>query len=143
MGHGAKGRICMKKAPNSAIPRDVDAYLAALPRDARATLQRLRRAIKAAAPKASETISYRMPMFKYHGMLAGFAAFRDHCSLFMGPSVMKTYRKELKPYDTSKGTIRFPKDKPLPTTLVKKLVRSKIKENDQRLEKRHSRLRSR
>ena len=123
----------MKKTdPKSAPARDVDEYLAGVPKEARATLEKLRKTIKAAAPMASEVISYQMPMYKHHGMVVGFAAFKDHCSIFPGSDVMDAYKKELKHYDTSKGTIRFPANKPLPAALVKKLVKARIKENEAR-----------
>jgi uncharacterized protein YdhG (YjbR/CyaY superfamily) len=111
----------------------VDDYLAALPDDARATLEKLRKVIKAAAPKATEVISYQMPMYKHHGMLVGFAAFKDHCSFFPGANPVATHKDELKAYETSKGTIRFPIGKPLPAALVKKLVKTRIAENEKRL----------
>jgi len=117
--------------------RDVDGYLAAIPAKARATLERLRKTIKVAAPKAVEKISWRMPTFNYLGLLVGFAAFKNHCSFYvMSPSVMEAHRDELKPYNTAKGTIRFPIGKPLPATLVKKLVKARIKENEARVRKR-------
>src|SRR6266481_5747655 len=123
----------MRKADaTSATARDVDEYLAGVPKEVRPTLEKLRRTIKAAAPMASEVISYQMPMYKHHGMVVGFAAFKNHCSIFPGAAVMDTYKEELKRYDTSKGTIRFPANKPLPATLVKKLVRARIKENEAR-----------
>jgi uncharacterized protein YdhG (YjbR/CyaY superfamily) len=121
----------MKGAP----AKDVDEYLAGVPKEARATLEKLRKTIKAAAPMASEIISYQMPMYKHHGMLVGFAAFKDHCSLFPGSAVMNKYKEELKRYDTSKGTIRFPTGKPLPAALVRKLVKAKIEENEANLKK--------
>ena len=123
----------MRKADATNPPaKNVDEYLAGVPEKARATLEKLRKTIKAAAPMASEGISYQMPMYKHHGMVVGFAAFKNHCSIFPGAAVMDAYKEELKPYDTSKGTIRFPVDKPLPATLVKKLVRARIKENEAR-----------
>jgi uncharacterized protein YdhG (YjbR/CyaY superfamily) len=112
--------------------RNVDEYLAGVPKEARATLEKLRKTIKAAAPMASEGISYQMPMYKQHGMVVGFAAFKNHCSIFPGSAVMDAHKEELRKYDTSKGTIRFPADKPLPATLVKKLVRARIRENEAR-----------
>jgi uncharacterized protein YdhG (YjbR/CyaY superfamily) len=121
--------------PKSAPPKDVDEYLAGVPKEVRATLEKLRKSIKAAAPMASEGISYQMPMYKQNGMLVGFAAFKDHCSLFPGPAVIKAHQKELKGYVTSKGTIRFPSDKPLPAALVKKLVKTRIQENEARASK--------
>ena len=119
-------------AKMSSPAKDVDEYLAGVPKEARATLEKLRKTIKAAAPMASEVISYQMPMYKHHGMVVGFAAFKDHCSIFPGSAVMDTYKKELKHYDTSKGTIRFPATKPLPAALVKKLVKARIAENEAR-----------
>ncbi|MDQ2975239.1 MAG: DUF1801 domain-containing protein [Acidobacteriota bacterium] len=124
-----------KTDAKSAPPKDVDEYLAGVPKEARATLEKLRKAIKAAAPKASEVISYQMPMYKQNGMLVGFAAFKDHCSLFPGPAVIKAHQEELKSYKTSKGTIRFPSDKSLPAALVKKLIKTRIQENEARARK--------
>ena len=123
----------------SAPATDVDDYLARVPPDARATLEKLRKTIKAAAPKAVEVISYQIPMFKYHGMLAGFAAFKNHCSLFVGSAVMEAHKDELKRYDTSKGTIRFPVGKPLPAALVKKLVKARIEQNEAKVSRRGGR----
>ena len=110
----------------------VAAYLRAVPPAPRAALQKLRKTIKAAAPEATEVISYGMPMFKHHGMLVGFAAFKDHCSLFMSTAITSALKKELAPYDTSKGTIRFTADRPLPTVLVKKLVKARLAQNEAR-----------
>ena len=110
---------------------DVDDYLAALPDDSRAALESLRATVKAAAPEAVETISYRIPTFKYRGSLVAYAAFKNHCSFFvMSPSVMAVHEEELKHYDTSTGTIRFPANKPLPAALVKKIVAARIAENE-------------
>ncbi len=120
----------MKKVKLAATPQTVDDYLAALPEEARATLEKIRKTIKAVAPKAAEVISYQIPMYKHHGMLVGFAAFKDHCSFFPGAKPMATYKDELKGYKTSKGTIRFPIGKPLPAALVKKLVKTRIAENE-------------
>jgi uncharacterized protein YdhG (YjbR/CyaY superfamily) len=126
----------MKKSEaKSAPPKDVDEYLAGVPKEARATLEKVRKAIKAAAPKASEVISYQMPMYKQNGMLVGFAAFKDHCSIFPGPAVINAHQEELKGYKTSKGTIRFTVDKPLPDALVKKMVKTRIQENEARASK--------
>ena len=113
--------------------KEVDEYLAKLPEEARTALEKLRKTIKAAAPEATETISYGMPAFKLHGSLGGFAAFKNHCSFFpMSPAVMDAHRKELEPYDTSKGTIRFPADKPLPAALVRQLVKARMAESEDR-----------
>ena len=112
-------------------PKTVDEYLAGIPEPARSTLEHIRKVIKSVIPKeASEVISYRIPMFKYNGMLVGYAAFAKHCSLFpTGSGVIEQFAKELKGYKTSRGTIQFPSDKPLPDALVKKIVKQRVKEN--------------
>ena len=113
--------------------KDIDAYLANVPPDVRAALERLRRIIQSAAPKATETISWQMPSFKHQGLLVGFAAFKAHCSFFpMSSTVLTAHEKDLAPYSTSKGTIRFTVDKPLPAELVKKIVKARIAENESR-----------
>ncbi len=116
------------------VPKSVDEYLARVPEPARSTLNKVRATIRSAVPpEATEAISYGMPAFKYKGPLVAFAAFSDHCSLFpMGPSAIEAFKNELKGYQTSKGTIRFPLDKPLPAALVKKLVRARIAENERK-----------
>jgi uncharacterized protein YdhG (YjbR/CyaY superfamily) len=117
--------------PRRSPAGDVDEYLAAVPAEARATLEKLRKTIRSAAPAATETISYQIPAYKYHGPLVSFAAFPGHCSFFVqSPAVMEAHRDELEPYDTSKGTIRFPAAKPLPASLVKKLVKARMAENE-------------
>ncbi len=118
--------------------KNIDDYLSRVPEEARATLEKLRQQIRAAAPKAVEVISYGMPMFKHNGMVAGFAAFKDHCSLFPGSAVMEEYQEELKRYDTAKGTIRFPAGKPLPAALVKKLVKARVRQNEAKAARRKS-----
>ncbi len=113
-------------------PRNIDEYLAGVPEPARGTLGKVRAVIRSAAPpETTEGISYGMPAFKYKGPLVAFAAFSDHCSLFpMNPSVIEAFKNELKGFQTSKGTIRFPVDKPLSAALVKKLVKARIAQNE-------------
>jgi len=123
----------MKSSRMGAPAKDIDAYLATVPTDARVTLEKLRQAVRAAAPKATECISYGMPAFKHHGVLVYFAAFKNHCSFFPGAAALKNYQDELKSYGTSKGTIRFPVDKPLPVALVKKMVKDRVRENEARI----------
>lgn len=114
----------------STKPKTIDEYLARLTSDERAALEKLRRAIKAAAPKAEECISYQMPSFRLNGrMLVSFAAWANHCAFYPGSYPLEFHQKELKKYDTSKGTLRFPADRPLPTTLVRKLVKARIEQN--------------
>lgn len=115
-------------------PQTIDAYLAMVSPEARATLSKLRKTIRSAAPKATEQISYGMPMFRHHRMLVAFAAFTHHCSLFpMSRKVMARFQKELQSYETSAGTIRFPTNKGLPATLVRKIVKARIDEIEERL----------
>lgn len=115
----------MKK--QKSIPKTVDEYLAGVPEPARSTLQKTRAAIRTAAPpEATEGISYGMPVFKYKGVLVWFAAFADHCSLFPTAGVIAAFKNELKAYRTSKGTIQFPVNKPLPAALVKKMVKARL-----------------
>ena len=118
------------------VAQDVDDYLSRLPQDSRAALEKLRRTIKSVVPGAVEVISYQIPTFKYQGrMLVSYAAFSEHCSFFPGARPIEIHRNELKAYQTSKGTIRFPIDKPLPAALVKKLVKARIAENEAREKK--------
>jgi uncharacterized protein YdhG (YjbR/CyaY superfamily) len=112
----------------------VEAYLAAVPEPARGTLTKVRATIRAEVPKdAVEKISYGMPIFygvgAQKGMLIGYAAFKEHCSLFPGALVAE-FAEELKGYKTSKGTIQFAVDKAPPVTLIKKLVRAAVARNE-------------
>ena len=129
-----KANARAKKTMNSAPANDVDAYIKAAPPEARPMLERLRRTIKAAAPQASEVISYGMPSYKVNGTaVAGFAAAKAHCGFYpMSGSYVAEHQDELKGYATSKGAIRLPLDKPLPVALVKKIVKARMKENEAR-----------
>jgi uncharacterized protein YdhG (YjbR/CyaY superfamily) len=119
-------------AKQSAAPETVDEYLAAVAEDARGVLQRVRAAIKDAAPDAEETISYRIPLYKLGGKhLIGFGASKDHLSLFVTESeVLRKYERELEPFDHggTKTTIRFTVKTPLPTALVKKIVKTRMRD---------------
>jgi uncharacterized protein YdhG (YjbR/CyaY superfamily) len=124
-----KGRSSNAKAKGA--PKSVDEYIAGVPEPARSTLIKMRAAIRSAVPsEATETISYRIPAFKHQGVLVWFAAFSNHCSLFPTASVIEVFKSELKGFSTSKGTIHFPTDKPLPTALVKKLVKARVAQNE-------------
>ena len=110
-------------------PADIDDYLSRLTDDKRAALEKLRRAIRSAAPRAEECISYQLPAFRLDGkILVWFGAASKHCSFFPGAYPIKRLASELTAYETSKGTVRFSPDHPLPATLVKKLVRARIDE---------------
>ena len=114
-------------------PKTIDEYLAALSEDKRAALETLRKTIRAAAPKAEEGISYGIAAFRQNGMLVGFGATVKHCAFYlMSATTVDAYKEELEGYDTSKGTIRFRADDPLPAALVRKLVKARMAENEAR-----------
>jgi uncharacterized protein YdhG (YjbR/CyaY superfamily) len=121
------------KGKATKVPRTVDEYLERVPEPARTTLKKIRTVIRSVAPpEATEGISYGIPTFKYKGMLASFAAFSDHCSLFPGSGPTIEFKNELKNFQTSKGTIRFAPNKPLPATLLKRLMKVRIAENERK-----------
>lgn len=109
--------------------RTIDEYLALQTDQARVTLESLRQIIRKAAPEAIEVISYQMPAFKFHGMLVYFAAFKNHCSLFVSPAVILAFKDRLTDYELSKGTIQFPIDQPMPENLVQEIVAQVIQRN--------------
>ena len=114
-------------------PGTIDEYLAQVPADKRAALQWLRRHIKAAAPGAEECISYGIPAFRLDGrVLVYMGAATHHCAFYPGAHPIEAHRKALAPYDTSKGTIRFSPDAPLPAALVRRLVKTRIAEQASR-----------
>lgn len=120
----------MRSRPTS---KSIDEYLARVSPDKRAALEHLRRAIKSAAPKTEECISYGIPAFRLDGkVLVFFGAATNHCAFYPGAFPIETHRNELEKYDTSKGTIRFQPDRPLPATLVRKLVKARIAERASR-----------
>jgi uncharacterized protein YdhG (YjbR/CyaY superfamily) len=124
-----ESRADAKMSPSG---KDVDNFLAKLPADARATLEKIRKTIRAVVPDATETINYGIPMFKHRGRnLVGFGATKNHCALYvMSPEVMTAHAAELEPYAMGKGSIRFPANEPPPASLVKKLVKARIAENE-------------
>ena len=121
----------MKQASNSS--KEVDDYLASVRPDFRELLEGLRKTIRSVAPDAKEVISYKMPAFRYHGMLVYYAAFGDHCSLFLASRrVYRQFADQLKPFASGKGTLRFTPDHPIPTALLKRIVEARAKENESR-----------
>lgn len=116
--------------PDKAV--DVESYLARCPEPHRTTLEKIRATIGSVVPKeATEKISYGMPSFQYKGGLVAYAAFKEHCSFFpMSGRLVEEFADELKTYKTSKGTIQFAIDKPLPASLVKRIVKARIAQND-------------
>ena len=117
----------MKKAP-----KNVDAYIASAPKEVKDKLKEIRTAIKKTAPTAVERISYGMPYYDYNGRLAYFAFAKAHIGLYIPTPVVEEHKSELKDYQTSKATVRFPLDKKLPVALIKKLVKARIKKNESR-----------
>jgi uncharacterized protein YdhG (YjbR/CyaY superfamily) len=112
----------------SPVPKTVDEYLDALSEEQRRALQKVRETIKAAAPEAAESISYGIPGYKFKGRpLIHFGAAKSHCAIY-GAAIARADTDKLKGYDTSKGTIRFSSDKPLPAALVEKLVNARMAE---------------
>jgi uncharacterized protein YdhG (YjbR/CyaY superfamily) len=115
-----------------ADPTTVDEYMASLPDDRRVAMEDLRRTIRAAAPEATEVISYKMPAFKTHGrFLVSYDAYKRHYSLFpASDGVVSGLGAEIEPYLAGRGTIRFPADRPIPTDLVRRIIEIRLTEND-------------
>lgn len=107
----------------------IDEYIATFPEPVQKTLQKLRQTIKDSAPEAKETVSYQMPAFKLNGILVYFAVFKNHIGFYPTASGVSNFEKELTQYETSKGTIKFPIDKPIPLDLIRRIVTFRVKEN--------------
>jgi uncharacterized protein YdhG (YjbR/CyaY superfamily) len=120
----------------------IDAYIATFPEEVQKKLQRLREVIRAAAPEATEKISYQMPTFYLSGNLVHFAAFKQHIGFYPTPSGTERFQKELSPYKTSKGTVQFPLDQPIPFDLVTKMVNFRVAENKQKASKKDRKVRA-
>jgi uncharacterized protein YdhG (YjbR/CyaY superfamily) len=109
--------------------KTIDEYIDKFPKDIRDVLNKLRQTIQDAAPKAEETISYQIPTFKLRSInLVHFAAWKDHIGFYPTPSGIGAFKKELSSYDVSKGSVSFPLDKPLPLTLIRKIVKYRVKQ---------------
>ena len=121
----------MASMPRSASEA-VDKYIAAAPPKARPKLRQIRQIIRQTAPAATETVSYRMPYYSFHGRLIYFALMRTWVGLYMLGGAKKRYGKELAPYLSGVSTARFPLDKPLPVGLVRKIVKLRMQENLER-----------
>lgn len=113
---------------NTAV-KNVDEYIAGFPKETRVFLKQMRAAIQKAAPHAEETIGYAMPAYKYHGVLVYFAAYKNHIGFYATPTGHAAFKKELSIYKEGKGSVQFPIDKPLPLSLVTKIVKFRVKEN--------------
>lgn len=112
--------------------KNVDEYIQAFPPPVSNMLERLRKTIRSAAPKAEEVISYGIAGYKYHGMLIYFAGYKNHVSVYPAPRSEVEFKKELAVYKGGKGTLQFPLDKPLPLDLVKRIVKFRIKANEEK-----------
>ncbi|HYG01411.1 MAG TPA: DUF1801 domain-containing protein [Chryseosolibacter sp.] len=117
----------------TSIPKTVDDYLEAHPPEIVQMMEELRSAIRKAAPKAEEIISYQIPTYKYKGALVHFAIFKNHCSFFgVDKNLLKSFSKELEPFDVKGTTIHFTLENPLPSSLTQKLVKERLKQNEAR-----------
>lgn len=114
---------------NSDSPKTVDEYIAGFPPGIQAILQQIRATIQAAAPEATEKISYQMPTFYLNGNLVHFAAFKKHIGLYPAPSGVAAFQEELSPYIKAKGSIQFPLDKPVPYDLIARITAFRVQEN--------------
>jgi uncharacterized protein YdhG (YjbR/CyaY superfamily) len=113
-------------------PASVDDYIAGFPPGVRAVLRKMRATVRKAAPEAEERISWGMPAYAQDGMLVFFAAFEKHVSFFPGAEGVEKFKKELAPYGTSKGGVRFPLGTPVPYGLIARIVKFRVKENKAR-----------
>ena len=112
--------------------RTMDEYIVTFPRNVQVILKELRRTIRDSAPEAEEAITYGMPAFKLNGNLVFFAAFKNHIGFYPTPSAIEAFKEELSDYEVSKGTIRFPMNRPVPLDLVRRIVTYRVKENQNR-----------
>ena len=111
------------------MPKDIDEYIGGFPKDVQELLEKIRATIREAAPDAEEAIKYRMPTFTLKGNLVHFAAFKNHIGLYPTSSPMEAFREHLTPYKTSKGSIQFPMNQPLPLPLIREIVAFRVREN--------------
>lgn len=115
-----------------AAAEDIDEYIAGFPNDVQEILEKIRRTIRKAAPEAEEAISYQIPTFTLNGNLVHFAGFKNHIGLYPAPRGNATFKDELSAYEGGKGTVRFPLDKPIPYSLITKIVKFRVKESLER-----------
>jgi uncharacterized protein YdhG (YjbR/CyaY superfamily) len=114
---------------NKAVFSSIDDYINVYPKDVREILKELREVIRAAAPDAVERISYQMPTFSLKGNLVHFAAHKNHIGFYPTPSGIQAFSKELASYESAKGSVQFPIDKPLPFELISRIVKFRVEEN--------------
>ncbi len=118
--------------PTQKVPATIDEYIADFPVEVRKLLQRVRETIHQAAPEAEEAIKYRLPTFVLHGNLVHFGAFKKHLGLYAMPTAHEKFREELAGYESAKGSVQFPFDRPIPVTLITKMVKFRVKESEEK-----------
>ena len=119
----------MRRKPGSRTPTSIDEYLAGVSDEKRAALQQLRKTILGVIPKAEECISYQMPAFRHEGrVLVYFAASANHCAFYPG-GMVNDFKDDLQSFETSKGTIRFQPERPIPASLVRRIVKARMAQN--------------
>jgi len=116
-------------------PRNIDEYILGFPEKVQEILQKIRLTIKKAAPEAEEVISYQMPTFRLNGNLVHFAAFKDHIGFYPIPSGIEAFKEELGPYKGGKGSVQFPINGAIPYSLITKIVRFRVMENLEKMQK--------
>lgn len=119
---------------NKTPPKTIDEYIALFPKDVQAILEKIRATIKKSAPTAQETINYQIPTFTINGNLVHFAAFKSHIGFYPTPSGVEKFKEELSIYEGAKGSVKFPLDKPIPYTLIGKIVKFRVKETLEKAE---------
>jgi len=115
--------------------KTIDDYIKTFPKDVQKKLESIRQTIKKSAPGAEEMISYRIPTFKFNGALIYFAGFKNHVSVYPAPRDVAEFKKELSAFKGGKGTVQFPHDKLIPLSLIKKIVKYRLKENSAKIKK--------
>jgi len=115
-------------------PKSIDEYIAGFPKDVQAILQKIRMTIRKAAPDAEEAIKYQIPTFTLKGNLVHFGAYKNHIGFYPAPRAIEEFKKELSAYEGSKGTVRFPFDKPIPYALITRIVKFRVKKNLEKAE---------
>jgi uncharacterized protein YdhG (YjbR/CyaY superfamily) len=117
---------------NQAAPKDIDEYIEGFPDDVREILEKIRMTIRKAAPDAEEAIKYQIPTFTLKGNLVHFAAFKNHIGFYPTPTGIEAFKDELSVYESGKGSVKLPLDKPIPFDLIRRVVELRVKENLER-----------
>lgn len=117
----------------TATPMNIDEYIAGFPPEVQKILQKIRGIIKDAAPDAEEAMKYQIPTFVLNGNLVHFAGFQKHIGFYPTPSAIEAFRGELAGYESAKGSVQFPHDKPVPFTLIRRMVEFRVKQTREKL----------